>query len=128
MNRTFTPGELRGENAPGRDEPIFYCLDLKDVPRDLRIFQNITFNMFQVRRVKSDWTQCCPNLNIPILLWFIIASIAYIYLLSVEGKFCIWLHDVLKLNHGRQVSRVSQYVYLINQARGPYWENIGPRS
>ena len=20
------------------------------------------------------------------------------------------------------------YIYLINQARGPYWENIGPRS
>ena len=23
---------------------------------------------------------------------------------------------------------VSMYIYLINQARGPYWENIGPRS
>ena len=27
-----------------------------------------------------------------------------------------------------QTSRMGQYIYLINQARGPYWEHIGPRS
>ena len=26
------------------------------------------------------------------------------------------------------LSRPKRYIYLINQARGPYWENIGPRS
>ena len=31
------------------------------------------------------------------------------------------------INYGnRQISLASRYIYLINQARGPYWENIGP--
>ena len=32
-----------------------------------------------------------------------------------------------KLSHGAS-QHPGTYIYLINQARGPYWENIGPRS
>ena len=31
-------------------------------------------------------------------------------------------------NLRRACRNIRQYIYLINQARGPYWENIGPRS
>ena len=55
--------------------------------------------------------------------------------LNVSGV--VWLEpgtaacngDSFKKRLFEKTPRISLgYIYLINQARGPYWENIGPRS
>ena len=61
-------------------------------------------------------------------------SLFYTNLLLTEregriGKY--WPEVVSVRTEHREVrtkTTEGQYIHLINQARGPYWENIGPRS
>ena len=46
----------------------------------------------------------------------------YEHVFAPNGGYCVYYPLT------RVVLKIGEYIYLINQARGPYWENIGPRS
>ena len=61
------------------------------------------------------------------------------YIKQKESAVCVWrrflIASFLPISFGyhlplrweKEIKKKS-YIYLINQVRGPYWENIGPRS
>ena len=48
--------------------------------------------------------------------------------LKEEIKNKCLMNDKAEVKRVEKNFSIFEYIHLINQARGPYWENIGPRS